>query len=50
VLELARELAAASGYSVDGGAERSALERIAGEMSKTSKLGRAARGLLGAPR
>ena len=49
VLELARELAAASGYSVDGGAERSALERIAGEMSKTSKLGRAARGLLGAP-
>jgi hypothetical protein len=48
VLELARELAAASGYSVDGGAERSVLERIAGEVSRTSKLGRAARGLLGA--
>jgi hypothetical protein len=48
VLDLARELAAASGYRVDGGAERSALERIAGEMSKSSKLGRAARDLLGA--
>ncbi|MFL5926002.1 MAG: DUF6493 family protein [Gaiellaceae bacterium] len=49
VLELARELSAASGYRVDGGAERSALERIAGEVSKSSKLGRAARALLGAP-
>jgi hypothetical protein len=47
VLDLARELAATSGYCVDGGAERSALERIAGEVSKSSKLGRAARGLLG---
>jgi hypothetical protein len=49
VLELAQELAAASGYRVDGGAERVALERITHEMSKSSKLGRAARGLLGSP-
>jgi hypothetical protein len=49
VLELAQELAAASGYRVDGGAERVALERITREMSKSSKLGRAARGLLGTP-
>ena len=48
VLELAEELAAASGYRVDGGAERVALERITREVSKSSKLGRAARGLLGA--
>jgi hypothetical protein len=49
VLELAQELAAASGYGVDGGAERVALERITHEMSKSSKLGRAAGGLLGSP-
>jgi Family of unknown function (DUF6493) len=49
VLELAQELAAASGYRVDGGAEQVALERITHEMSKSSKLGRAARGLLGSP-
>jgi hypothetical protein len=49
VLELAQELAAASGYRVDAGAERVALERIRHEMSKSSKLGRAARGLLGSP-
>jgi hypothetical protein len=47
VLELAQELATASGYCVDGGAERVTLERITGEVSKSSKLGRAARGLLG---
>jgi hypothetical protein len=47
VLELARELSAASGYRVDRGPERIALERIAAEVSKSSKLGRAARGLLG---
>jgi hypothetical protein len=46
VLELALELAAASGYRVDDGAERLALERITREVSKSSKLGRAARGLL----
>jgi uncharacterized protein DUF6493 len=47
VLELAQELAASSGFRVDGGAERIALERITREVSKSSKLGRAARGLLG---
>jgi hypothetical protein len=46
VLELAQELAAASGYRVDDGAERLALERITRKVSKSSKLGRAARGLL----
>ena len=46
VLELAQELAAASGYRVDDGAERHALERITRQVSKSSKLGRAARGLL----
>jgi hypothetical protein len=45
-LELARELAAVSGYRVDDGAERLALERITREVSKSTKLGRAARGLL----
>jgi hypothetical protein len=45
-LELAAELSAATGQRVDGGAERAALERIAGEVSATSKLGRSARALL----
>lgn len=48
VLALAQDLAAASGYRVDGGPERVALERITREVSKSSKLGRAARGLLDA--
>jgi uncharacterized protein DUF6493 len=46
VLELAHELAVSSGYRVDGGAEHAALERITREVSRSSRLGRAARGLL----
>jgi Family of unknown function (DUF6493) len=45
-LAAAYELAASANLRFDGGAERVALERIAGEVSSGSKLGRAARGLL----
>ena len=45
-LELASKLSAATGYRVNGGAERAALERIAAEVSASSKLGRSARALL----
>jgi hypothetical protein len=45
-LTTAHELAASVGLRFESGAVRSALERIASEVSATSKLGRAARGLL----
>ena len=46
-LTAANELAAATGFRAEGRAERAALERIAAEVSASSKLARAARGLLG---
>lgn len=45
-LSAAHELAVSTGLRIEGPAERAALERVAGEVSGTSKLGRAARGLL----
>jgi hypothetical protein len=47
VLELAVELAAATGARIESPAARRTLERISGEFSQSAKLGKLARGLLG---
>lgn len=46
VLELAVEIAAATGVRIDSRAARATLERMSGEVSKSAKLGKLARQLL----
>jgi hypothetical protein len=46
LLELAVELAAASGARIESPAARATLERVGGEVSKSAKVGKLARDLL----
>ena len=48
LLELATEVAAATGARIESAAARATLERVSGEVSNNAKVGKLARGLLDA--